>query len=104
MIIKTSTFKSQAAEFLNTESPDYFWAFVSAISEKGSLLEKTDKEQYELIITTAADSLSKAQLDILKFSLGLRTESPKVDFQFIKCQLTMIVLWIHITIEYYLPG
>ena len=71
-------FKSQAAEFLNTESPDYFWAFVTAISEKGSLLDKTDKEQYDLIIATAANSLSQAQLDILKFSLGLRTESPKV--------------------------
>ena len=72
----------QAAEFLNTESPDFFWAFVTAISEKGSLLEKTDKEQYDLILSTAADSLSKAQLDILKFSLGLRTESPKVLFTF----------------------
>ena len=51
---------------------------MTAISEKGSLLDKTDKEQYDLIIATAANSLSKAQLDILKFSLGLRTESPKV--------------------------
>ena len=74
----------QAAEFLNTESPDYFWAFVTAISEKGSLLEKTDKEQYDAIISTAAASLSKAQIDILKFSLGLRTESPKVFTYFLK--------------------
>ena len=52
---------------------------MTAISEKSSMLELTDKEQYDLIISTAAASLSEAQLDILKFSLGLRTESPKVN-------------------------
>lgn len=86
----TIAFKFQAAEFLNTESPDNFWAFVAAISDKGSLLDKTDKEQYDLIIATAADSLSKAQLDILKFSLGLRTESPKVLFLFFNSEQLIV--------------
>ena len=95
VIRPSSAFKSQAAEFLNTESPDYFWAFVTAISEKGSLLENTDKEQYDLILTTAADSLSKAQLDILKFSLGLRTESPKVHFPFFNPNVCSTLFNVH---------
>ena len=69
----------EASEFLDTESPDYFWSFVSALSEAGPLLGRTDQEQYTALLEVAAKSLSPAQLDILKFSLSLRTESPKVE-------------------------
>jgi len=69
----------EAAEFLNTESPDYFWQFVSTITEAGDLVSRPDREQHELVLAAAAASLSPAQLDILRFSLGLRTESPKVE-------------------------
>jgi UDP-glucose:glycoprotein glucosyltransferase len=69
----------EAAEFLATESPDYFWSFVTALGREGSLLTRPAREQQELVLATAGRSLPPSQIDILKFSLGLRTESPKVE-------------------------
>jgi hypothetical protein len=58
----------QAAEFLASESPDYFWSFVKAFSEMptDSLRHRTDKEMYELVLEVSARYLTPAQLDILR--------------------------------------
>ena len=47
--------------------------------QMGDLLSRSDEDQYNTVLSTASRSLSPSQLDILKFSLGLRTESPKVE-------------------------
>eukprot|EP00090_Calanus_glacialis_P019622 TRINITY_DN3011_c0_g1_i1.p1 TRINITY_DN3011_c0_g1~~TRINITY_DN3011_c0_g1_i1.p1 ORF type:complete len:1524 (+),score=468.92 TRINITY_DN3011_c0_g1_i1:46-4617(+) len=69
----------EAAEYLNSENSDFFWSYVSALSKIGDLSSKTDEEKYELVLEVAAKSLNPSQLDILKFSLSLRTESPKIE-------------------------
>jgi len=69
----------EAAEYLNSESTDFFWIFVSTISQIGDLSTKTDEEKYELVLDIAGKSLNPSQLDLLKFSLSLRTESPKIE-------------------------
>eukprot|EP00092_Neocalanus_flemingeri_P004418 GFUD01004753.1.p1 GENE.GFUD01004753.1~~GFUD01004753.1.p1 ORF type:complete len:1525 (-),score=439.73 GFUD01004753.1:373-4947(-) len=69
----------EAAEYLNSESTDFFWTFVSTISKIGDLSAKTDEEKYELVLEMAGKSLNPSQIDLLKFSLSLRTESPKVE-------------------------
>jgi len=69
----------EAAEYLNNENSDFFWSFVSAISKIKGFSSKTDQEKYELVLEVAAKSLNPSQLDLLKFSLSLRAESPKIE-------------------------
>ena len=64
---------------MNTESPDYFWLFVSQLSDLSHFSARTDAEKYEAVLELAGQSLTAAQLDLLKFSLSLKTESPKVE-------------------------
>jgi len=69
----------EAVEYLNSESSDFFWAFISTLSEIGDLSSKSDEEKYQLVLEITGRFLSPSQLDLLKFSLSLRTESPKVE-------------------------
>jgi len=70
----------EAAEFLNTESPDYFWNYVNTICKASpSIPGASDQSLYDAALVAAASSLSPAQLDLLKFALSLRTESPKIE-------------------------
>ena len=64
---------------MNTESPDFFWSFVSDLSDLSDFSGRTDAEKYEAMLDIAGKSLTAAQLDLLKFSLSLKTESPKVE-------------------------
>lgn len=71
----------EASEFLAEESNDKFWDFVSFVSSlpEESLLHKTDEERHETILELAAGLVTKSQLEILRFSLSLRTHSPKIE-------------------------
>ena len=69
----------QAAEYLNTENPDYFWTFVTDISKIDTWSQMTDQERHERVVSLASKSLTSSQLQLLQFSLSLRTESPKVE-------------------------
>ena len=69
----------QAAEYLNTESPDFFWSFVSDLSDLSDFSGRTESEKYEAVLELAGKSITASQLDLLKFSLSLKTESPKVE-------------------------
>ena len=64
---------------MNGESSELFWSFVDSISEISDFSTQTDEQKYQTVLSTAARSLSPAQLDLLQFSLSLRTESPKVE-------------------------
>ena len=64
---------------MNTESPDYFWSFVSDLSDLSDFPGRTEAEKYEVVLELAGKSLTASQLDLLKFSLSLKTESPKVE-------------------------
>ena len=74
-----TSFVLEAAEYLNTESPDFFWSFVSDISDLSDFSTRTEAEKYEAVLDIAGKSLTVAQVDLLKFSLSLKTESPKVE-------------------------
>ena len=74
-----TSFVLEAAEYLNTESPDFFWSFVSDISDLSDFSSRTEAEKYEAVLDIAGKSLTTAQVDLLKFSLSLKTESPKVE-------------------------
>ena len=69
----------QAAEYLNGESSDLFWSFVGDISDISDFSSRTDREKYDTVIQLASKSLTASQVDLLKFSLSLKTESPKVE-------------------------
>ena len=69
----------QAAEYLNSENPDYFWTFVSDLSELALWPQMTASEQHETVLRLAAKSLSPAQVKLLQFALSLKTESPKIE-------------------------
>ena len=69
----------QAAEYLNSENPDYFWTFVSDLSELDTWPGMTASEQHEVVMRLAAKSLSPAQVKLLQFALSLKTESPKIE-------------------------
>ena len=64
---------------MNTESPDYFWSFVSDLSDLSDFSARTDGQKYEAVLELAGKSLTASQVDLLKFSLSLKTESPKVE-------------------------
>ena len=64
---------------MNTESSDFFWSFVTDISDISDFSSRTDAEKYETVMEVAARSLTVSQLDLLKFSLSLKTESPKIE-------------------------
>ena len=72
-------FVLEAAEYLNSENPDFFWTFVSDVSEIVSWPTLTASEQHEAVVRLASKSLTAAQVKLLQFSLSLRTESPKVE-------------------------
>jgi len=71
----------EAAEFLASENKEYLWSFITAIGEvtEQGINMKTDEELYQLIQELSARYLTTTQLDILRFSLSLRTESPKLE-------------------------
>ena len=65
-----------------TTPQDFFWTFVSVLSELPEFEAGTDQERYEAVLDIAAPLLGPAKLDLLKFSLSLRTESPRVEMHF----------------------
>ena len=69
----------QAAEYLNSENPDYFWTFVSDLSELDTWQGMTASEQHATVERLASKSLTRAQVKLLQFSLSLKTESPKIE-------------------------
>ena len=69
----------QAAEYLNTENPDYFWTFVTDISNIDTWHSMSARDQYDTCIKLAAKSLSPSQIQLLQFSLSLKTESPMIE-------------------------
>ena len=73
-----TSFVLEAAEYLNGENSEFFWSFVDDISDISDFSERTDKEKYDTVLEIAGKSLTPAQLDLLQFSLSLKTESPKV--------------------------
>lgn len=75
----------EVAEFLSDENSDYYWRFIENLgthlssSKRKNLSDLSLKEQYELSLTLASQLLrSEAKLSILKFSLSVRSYSPKV--------------------------
>ena len=64
---------------MNAESPDYFWSYVSDLSDLSDFSTRTEAEKYEAVLGLASKSLTASQVDLLKFSLSLKTESPKVE-------------------------
>ncbi|UXI15218.1 hypothetical protein NH340_JMT01161 [Sarcoptes scabiei] len=76
----------EVAEFLSDENSDYYWRFIENLgthlssSKRKNLSDLSLKEQYELSLTLASQLLrSEAKLSILKFSLSVRSYSPKGD-------------------------
>jgi hypothetical protein len=67
----------QAAEFLATESPDFFWGYVKAFNDMpaDSLRYRSDKDMYELVLEVAARFLTPSQLDILRLQFSHLTLS-----------------------------
>ena len=74
-----TSFVLEAAEYLNGENSEFFWSFVDDISDISDFSERTEKEKYDTVLEIAGKSLTPAQLDLLQFSLSLKTESPKVE-------------------------
>ena len=72
----------EVAEYLSEENGDYFWSYLNQLSKEvvgDNFQNLTQLDQYELSIRLAEKQLrSQAKLDILKFSLSLRYNSPKV--------------------------
>ncbi|ELU12397.1 hypothetical protein CAPTEDRAFT_227323 [Capitella teleta] len=75
----------EASEFLAKESNDKFWHFANAISEMkdfqtGEAMKKSnDEHQYLASLKIASHLISPLQLNLLKFSLALRANSPTVE-------------------------
>ena len=69
----------EASEFFGASAPGeserLFWEYARALP---AVVGKSDKEQYEAAITTAAPLVSAGQLDLLKYALAIRQFSPKV--------------------------
>jgi len=69
----------EASEFFSPgapgESGHLFWEYARALP---AVVGKSDKEQYEAAIATAAPLVSADQLNLLKYALAIRQFSPKV--------------------------
>ncbi|XP_059082867.1 UDP-glucose:glycoprotein glucosyltransferase 1-like [Tigriopus californicus] len=72
----------ELGEFLASE-PHYasgFWPLVDFwVAERVDLARMTDEAAYQQSLAFASRFLSRTQLNLLKFSLSLRTSSPKVE-------------------------
>lgn len=71
----------EASEYLGEENNDIFWDFVDYVSDKQNIDLKrlTDQEIYENIVSFSSRYLTWTKLNLLRFALSLRTQSPKIE-------------------------
>jgi len=67
----------ELAEYLEQENHEYFWALMDHLAELDDL-PTGDKQGYEKMMEWTSRYLSQSQIKLLKFSLSLRLESPKI--------------------------
>ncbi len=77
----STPFTLEAAEFLAEEAGnEAFWHFVDFLvehEEEGD--RQTDREKYQGTVSFASRFLSSTQLNLMKLSLSLRTQSPRIE-------------------------
>lgn len=73
---KQTPIPMEVSEFLAARNGKKFWTFVGSFDRQENLI--SDKEKYETSLSKASSLLSAAELNVLKFSLSLRSYSPKV--------------------------
>lgn len=99
----SAPFVLEAAEFLAQESNFYFWEMMEFLAEEeANLSHMTDKELYDKVISFSSRYLAGSQLSLLKLSLSLRAQSPRlemfqqiakdrlIDKKFEKCKTSVI--------------
>ena len=79
-LFKKAASKFVFSEFMASISNDLFWKFfenVGVVDTSGS-----DKELYELCLTKAATLLSPSRMSLLKFSLAIHNDNPKLEMYY----------------------
>lgn len=72
---KQTPIHMEASEFLAEKKNESFWTLIDGMHGKSV---STDKELYELILDTSSKILASTELDVLKFSLSIRSYSARV--------------------------
>ncbi|CAL7942835.1 unnamed protein product [Xylocopa violacea] len=68
----------EVAEYLNDESPSYFWKFIDAFANR-DLRNVTEKDSYDLAIAFAEKYLSPSEIALMKLGLSLRIYSARIE-------------------------
>ncbi|XP_077988302.1 UDP-glucose:glycoprotein glucosyltransferase 1-like isoform X2 [Glandiceps talaboti] len=73
----------EMSEYLAEENNDHFWNFINSIAElnlaKALGADSQDEDIYHLGLKYAGQLLSPVRLNLLKFSLSVRSYSPKIE-------------------------
>lgn len=69
----------EAAEFFAANSNNDYWRFVTQLTQRHGTSPSSDKQEYDLSLSIAADIVGEYTVTALKQALALRTHSPKVE-------------------------